>query len=139
VNTIYATQRELLAECDSITATLGWIGLFRNPAALGNGFDPLSLVEANYAGYARISVATTFPAASVDFQGNAASEAPLVVFTKSVGASNPQIFGFFMTDYTGSFIKFACLLDGGPAPMVNTTDIIGIRPRIAVGSPLIEE
>lgn len=133
---LYSTKAYLLATAYWLASQIGFLALFRNHVTLSSGFNPASLQEANYSGYARIPIGGAFAAAVLDLDGRAVCEAPLQIFRKSGMVTNPTIYGMYYLDFTGTIVQMAQTFIGGPYPMVADTDIIPIRPLIQASNPI---
>jgi hypothetical protein len=134
---LFATNDGLKAAVLPVLNTT-WLGLYKSPTILAKGFDPSTLIECDFSGYARINIYTlgwSFPA-HINADANAESDTPQVQFTKTGAVGNPQVYGLFYV-YSDNVTVFAAQeFVGGPYRMTVDGDYIRVNPLWCASGPL---
>lgn len=115
-----------------------YLALYQSPTILAKGFDPTTLVEATFSGYARINIYSlgwSWPAV-IDSDGNASSYTSQVTFRKTGAVGNANVYGFYYLASDNFTVYAAQPFADGPYRMTVDGDYIRITPRWACSNPI---
>lgn len=135
---LYFTRHGLLNGCRVTGGIIQYVGLYKTQIPLSKGFDPTTIVEADFSGYARIDLdATIHGAPAIDADGNATQTWPEQTWTKSGATANAEVWGFFYLATDNTTILLAQEFAAAPYPMVTDGDLIRLTPRYSVSNPIL--
>lgn len=132
---LFPTDAELLLRAADMAARIKYLGLYQNNPAITKGFNPLTMMEANFSGYAQIDIVAAWAAAVIDTDGNGSCLNIIRTFTKGGATANAGIYGLLYFASDAVTMLWAQPFSDGPYPMVLDGDLIRITPKIVASGP----
>lgn len=133
----YYPFRSLLELLDLFVSTIVApscrVRLYKVDINLNPQIDFTSLTEADYGGYAPITL-PTWPPAIIDNFGRALSITDVITFACDGSAPPNTVFGYFLTDGADHLWAVSRFADGGKL-MVTAADTLPLRLSWAMASP----
>lgn len=132
---LFPTEFQMLQGANDLASHIQYLGLYQNNPTVNKGFNPLSITECDFSGYARIDILADWAAAVIDGPGDGSCLNVLRTFTKSGATGNAAVYGLLYFDTDNVNILWAQPFADGPYPMVLDGDLIRITPKIIQTGP----
>lgn len=133
---LYATN-DGMKKCLLPSLNITWLGLYKTPTVLGKGFDPTTLVEADFSGYARINIyAIGWSLPALNGDGDAQSVTPQVTFRKMGATGNAEVWGLMYINSDNFTVEAAQQFVDAPYRMSVDGDYVRVTPKIVCTTPI---
>lgn len=136
-DTVYVNDDGIKANLDSITGKsvtsigAGKLRLFKNNVIVSNATVIANLTEADFAGYAAVTLtAATWAAAAAAAHVASSQYGASVTFSRSTTGATQNIYGWYLTDAGGTKLYACANFTGAPIPITNSGDNIAVTPTL---------